>query len=302
MAKKVSEESPMILGDYTREEVVTCLEEMIRVMGLSDEETHDPLEVPEDITDEQLIINLGEAVEIIRPDEDEFSEFAQEVITAYNKVFHPERIEGPEDLEKILDEIQNASNLKELKKIATSYKVFKEMTKVTNIDKFRFKEDLRDELLRALVPLEMAPEAPEAPIENPPEEDDLPPVVEKKPVKKILAKKTPKPEPEPEPEPIPEPVVKKGKKPVEKKEPPEEKPVEKKTVQKKPAEKKPSTERYTRTRAVCETLKANPKADADTIAEKADALFVKNGGQSNLRHSHVQYNIIMQVLKIFEVI
>jgi len=293
MAKKINEESPKALVDYTKEELVKILKKMIEVMGLSDEETKEPLTVPLDITEEELLDQLGEAIGNIIPEEDEFPKHIDEFITAYLQVNNPEKlVEEEEDLEEALEEIQKAVNLKDLKKIASSYKIFKEVDK--KITTYKFKEDLRDDLLRALVPPEMN-DLGGADIDeevSPP--DDLQADEEKI---KEMEKKAPKPKKSP-------------KKKVEKSAPPpkepEETPVKPSPVKKKPPIKamphSKSSEKYTRTRAVAETMKNNPDSSVDDIIKWADDLFVENGGQPNIRHSRVQYNIIVQVLKTFEIL
>jgi ribosomal protein L21 len=110
-------------------------------------------------------------------------------------------------------------------------------------------------------------------------------------------KKSPTPAPSPEPEP-----EKEVKKPAKDSILPKKIVTTKKPAPKKEKEKPAAREKYTRTRAVAETILENMKANPDDIIQLADDLFVRKGGKANIRHSRVQYNIIKQVLEIFNIL
>ena len=85
----------------------------------------------------------------------------------------------------------------------------------------------------------------------------------------------------------------------------EKEPVKKKTPapKKEKARQKPAPkEKYTRTMAVAEILRINPNAPAKKVVQEAEALYIKYGGEANPRHTRYQYGIVIQVLKVFEII
>ena len=291
--------------NYNRETLIAFFEELIDVMGLSDDETKELLEVPLDITDEELYSQISEAISIINPVEDVFSTDAQEIINELLKLNGVKSIEEEEEenAEQILEEIQSAKTLKELKTIASKYRILKDINKKSHT--YRFKEDLRDDMLRAFVPApeELGDVEEEPDVEKNVQVDDAQSVADKLHEKNIASKPV---EVISEEEPKEPAKIKKSTK-----KPPAKKPASKKSPAKEPAPKKEQKVdkvtsqkviKYTRTRAVAEIVKNNPDASVEDIIKWADDLFVENGGQSNLRHSRVQYNIIKQVLEIFEVV
>lgn len=291
--------------NYNRETLIAFFEELIDVMGLSDDETKELLEVPLDITDEELYSQISEAISIINPVEDVFSNDAQEIINELLQLNGVKSIEEEEEenAEQILEEIQSAKTLKELKTIASKYRILKDINKKSHT--YRFKEDLRDDMLRAFVPApeELGDVEEEPDVEKNVQVDDAQSVADKLHEKNIASKPV---EVISEEEPKEPAKIKKSTK-----KPPAKKPASKKSPAKEPAPKKEQKVdkvtsqkviKYTRTRAVAEIVKNNPDASVEDIIKWADDLFVENGGQSNLRHSRVQYNIIKQVLEIFEVV
>ena len=262
-------------------------------------------EVPLDITDEELYSQISEAISIINPVEDVFSNDAQEIINELLQLNGVKSIEEEEEenAEQILEEIQSAKTLKELKTIASKYRILKDINKKSHT--YRFKEDLRDDMLRAFVPApeELGDVEEEPDVEKNVQVDDAQSVADKLHEKNIASKPV---EVISEEEPKEPAKIKKSTK-----KPPAKKPASKKSPAKEPAPKKEQKVdkvtsqkviKYTRTRAVAEIVKNNPDASVEDIIKWADDLFVENGGQSNLRHSRVQYNIIKQVLEIFEVV
>lgn len=291
--------------NYNRETLIAFFEELIDVMGLSDDETKELLEVPLDITDEELYSQISEAISIINPVEDVFSNDAQEIINELLQLNGVKSIEEEEEenAEQILEEIQSAKTLKELKTIASKYRILKDINKKSHT--YRFKEDLRDDMLWAFVPApeELGDVEEEPDVEKNVQVDDAQSVADKLHEKNIASKPV---EVISEEEPKEPAKIKKSTK-----KPPAKKPASKKSPAKEPAPKKEQKVdkvtsqkviKYTRTRAVAEIVKNNPDASVEDIIKWADDLFVENGGQSNLRHSRVQYNIIKQVLEIFEVV
>lgn len=296
--------------NYNRETLIAFFEELIDVMGLSDDETKELLEVPLDITDEELYSQISEAISIINPVEDVFSNDAQEIINELLQLNGVKSIEEEEEenAEQILEEIQSAKTLKELKTIASKYRILKDINKKSHT--YRFKEDLRDDMLRAFVPTpeELGDVEEEPDVEKNVQVDDAQSVADKLHEKNIASKPV---EVISEEEPKEPAKIKKSTK-----KPPAKKPASKKSPAKEPSPEKPAPKKeqkvdkvtsqkvikYTRTRAVAEIVKNNPDASVEDIIKWADDLFVENGGQSNLRHSRVQYNIIKQVLEIFEVV
>jgi len=303
LRKKSSEKS---YKDYSFEERYELFQEMISVLGLTDtdKETGEEIDVyiADDITEEELDVKIAEAIELIRPAEDEFTNPSQEMINAYKRMEIARKEEKGEEIketdipeedrvESILEAIQDAETLKELREIAGKYRLFNAVN--LKIKGYKMKEDLRDDLLRALVPpVTNIPEEAEEVIEQ--DEEDQQTKANKLHKKLKAPKKENKvveesPQEEPEEEKKPKRVIL-----------PKKQPAAKKVKKEKPVKKDDG--KYTRTRAVAETMKNNPDSSVDDIIKWADDLFVENGGQTNIRHSRVQYNIIKQVLEIFEVL
>lgn len=117
-----------------------------------------------------------------------------------------------------------------------------------------------------------------------------------------VTKKPSKPAPKKAPEKEDEPVVKKpaAKKPIVDDDDDDDAPVTKKPAAKAPVAKK--TAGYSRTKAVAEVLKAKPTMKMEDVLEKADALFVKNGGNSNPKETRAIYNFVIQVFQVLELV
>ena len=295
--------------DYSFEELYDMFQDMNKVLGLTDQDEKGndiDVIVPGDIPVEELKEKIAEAIGYIRPAEDIFEESTQEIINAYKRVKIREKKEAGEEVEKddipeedriddIVDKVKNAETLKALRDIAKSYRVFNEISLAAN--RYKMKEDMRDDMLRALIPVEVpAPQLEETITPEPVEKVDVKQEpAPKKSKKEVKEKPAPAPSPEPEPE-------KEVKKPAKDSILPKKIVTTKKPAPKKEKEKPAAREKYTRTRAVAETILENMKANPDDIIQLADDLFVRKGGKANIRHSRVQYNIIKQVLEIFNIL
>jgi outer membrane biosynthesis protein TonB len=144
-----------------------------------------------------------------------------------------------------------------------------------------------------------------------PEEEEEEEVEEVKPAKRS-AKKVVVEEPEEEEEeeeevkPVKKPVAKKPAPVVEEEEEEEEevKPVKKGAAAASPAGKKPTPfvkSAFTRGDAICEVLKTTKVKTKDDLIAKADALFVKKGGSSNIKETRFASKYILPALEKFDI-
>lgn len=294
----------------TLNELKDAFQNMIEVMGISDEKTHEAMVIPNNITKDELVKHIQEAIEYIHPDEDEFEETTNGIINELRKVSkesEPDKEPEADNIDDVEDMIDNAGTMKELKDIANSYIIFKSIR--GGLSSYKRIGDLKDKMFDILNPQpiiedpetykerkaleavqtveeeveedpagepeELEPDKEDTEIPEPEiiSEESLEPAYVKKQKKQKPEKSKPEPEVEEKPKPEPE---------------PESKP-----------EKSVKPKKYTRTRAVAETVKKYPDKDVEWIIKEADKIFVENGGQTNIRHSKVQYLIIMQTLEIF---
>ncbi len=279
----------------TEKQLRNTFQEMIEVLGLVQDGTDEPLLIPDDVTGEEITASIKQAIEYIRPDEEDmFSDSSMKIINELKRevVDNPDEADTIDDVE---DKIDNAESLRELREIANTYLVFKKLR--NKLPSYKKIGDLKDDMFQILNPEEPNYVDEEQAVEKEAFEKAKEEPVKVEPEKKEEPKKKPETK---KPEKTPKKVEELPAEPVEEEVPAPKKPEKEK---KKPEVKKkePKSQKYTRTRAVAEVMKKNVGMSAEDIVKEADDLFVENGGTSNIRHSRVQYLIIRQVLEIFEI-